>query len=846
LSEINHQDNPTKPRQLLTKQAITSSSSSMKSKIGNDSWTSIKPSPQQQQTSNEMMLINKEFQSSSSLHETTMKIANEYCEPTTTVVNNELNSISLMEKQPKYSPNHKYQQNHLPSTPCHRSSDDILMMSESSLKSNNNNNNNLNQSRIYENVQNRSQSSNHYHHKHNNHHHHHHHHIFPDPARKLTKDSGYESSSSTLVSVARGSTTTISQRQQQQNHHHHHSSMINMISTSGGYGILLNNRSNDNHRNIGNQMMIINDDHSKSDSIDSNLSHKSLPENHLNIEKRSIHCQLPVINQHCDQQSIKMKTNFKSNDYIQHWSYDLYPKMRQIQKRAVYEFYLRQKEKKKNRINNKQQENEEEETGENCIIKNSQYQLSSCSSLSSSSLLNEMQTSTSYVNNNNNKNQDNNNIIKFKIRRHKNRLLSRLNLLRMESNRIGKDLLIFEKRIGQFILKILAKSNKLPSSSSNDATSSQQHDQDTDRNSTPNNVSVVVKPRPSILDKNFVKQIQTLRINNNVVQSETTTAVNKPKYMKIIDFEFNFIQQQSSDTSSWLLPDLNPTTLSNSTSNNGPSSSSSKQGIFGGGGGGASIGGCGQSFSIVSAVGLDGVGKSSLLNSLAQFNVFETRKMMSEKNRETPLNHVTNGIDMHITCERLFLLDTQPLLIVGFDIGETENFAFIYSLQMLTFLLSISDHLIIVMDSFCLDVNLFKLLATSLMMVGDALMAKTNLIIYFRTTTSKSTTNNDLEQQRRSSSSSYTMAMNFETKFRRFIETILGPNVQMDFIHNDEQRLINKVLRPPNSRSLVNLEQSCASINYHSEYQWFQSVQKFWDTSIRKSTLFADYARYLP
>ena len=41
------------------------------------------------------------------------------------------------------------------------------------------------------------------------------------------------------------------------------------------------------------------------------------------------------------------------------------------------------------------------------------------------------------------------------IRKHKNRLLSRLNLLRMESNRIGKDLLIFEKRIGQFIRQIL-------------------------------------------------------------------------------------------------------------------------------------------------------------------------------------------------------------------------------------------------------------------------------------------------------------------------------------------------------------------------------------------------------
>ncbi|OTF70293.1 SMG9-like protein [Euroglyphus maynei] len=177
--------------------------------------------------------------------------------------------------------------------------------------------------------------------------------------------------------------------------------------------------------------------------------------------------------------------------------------------------------------------------------------------------------------------------------------------------------------------------------------------------------------------------------------------------------------------------------------------------------------------------------------------------------------------------------------VVGFDIAETENFAFIYSLQMLTFLLSVSDHLIIVMDSFCLDVNLFKLLATSLMMVGDALMAKANIIIYFRTST-----NQNLEQQQQQQSSLY--SIDFETRFRRFTETILGPNVNVDFIHNDEQRLINKVLRPPNSRSLVNLEQSCASINYHSEHQWFQSAQKFWDTSILKSTLFADYARYLP
>lgn len=213
-------------------------------------------------------------------------------------------------------------------------------------------------------------------------------------------------------------------------------------------------------------------------------------------------------------------------------------------------------------------------------------------------------------------------------------------------------------------VKILAKSNKLPvpssstSSSSNDTNS--QH-QDTDTNST-STVNSKPRPSPSFLEKNIQPLLKVHSSQNNV-QSEATTAVNKqPKYVKIVDFEFNFtVQPDTSSWSivdSWLLPDSNSSNhqTSNSTSTNctaasGPSSSNIKQGFSG------------QSFSIVAAVGLDGVGKSSLLNSLAQCDVFETRKIMSIKNRENPLNHVTNGIDMHITCERVFLLDTQVMII---------------------------------------------------------------------------------------------------------------------------------------------------------------------------------------
>ncbi|OTF83868.1 hypothetical protein BLA29_003450, partial [Euroglyphus maynei] len=490
----------------------------MKSKIGHASI----------QSPNEM--INKEFQSSASLHET---IA-EYCEPTISV-----------EKQRKYSPiksngvtNTKYQPNSSGrsssnsnwknkrrssvsvllfgnnnnnnngeqqqltnsecqkqthsmsdkyqrysscytgttsmdySQPCHRSSDDILMMSSSTTPNHNINNT----TRIYENVQNRSQTN---HHKHNNYHH-----IFPDPARKLTKDSGYESSSSTLVSVARGPTS---------HNHQHHSSMINMITSSSSSlpSSSCSPETPEKEEKVA-----------ESPPPTPPIRYSSLPENYPNTEKIPIDCK--TIN-YCDRQSgfysNKTKTNCNSNDYV-HWSYNLYPKMRrkkqqlhleenaydnqmelslstpprshrnrysipspssisygypsppvpaqivyshrvqpvvrhetnsliihqsqqmkqydsgsqtsassqpppppilppkthtspknikEIQKRAVYEFYLRQKEKKKNRSNDGQ-----EETGENQ------------NSLSSSASSSQIKTAT-YVND-----ENQNNIIKFK------------------------------------------------------------------------------------------------------------------------------------------------------------------------------------------------------------------------------------------------------------------------------------------------------------------------------------------------------------------------------------------------------------------------------------------------
>lgn len=62
----------------------------------------------------------------------------------------------------------------------------------------------------------------------------------------------------------------------------------------------------------------------------------------------------------------------------------------------------------------------------------------------------------------------------------------------------------------------------------------------------------------------------------------------------------------------------------------------------------------GESFCTVGIIGLEGVGKSSLLNRIAGAEVFPVHGQRIP----TSFGHLTNGVDFHITSERVFLLDT--------------------------------------------------------------------------------------------------------------------------------------------------------------------------------------------
>ncbi len=68
-------------------------------------------------------------------------------------------------------------------------------------------------------------------------------------------------------------------------------------------------------------------------------------------------------------------------------------------------------------------------------------------------------------------------------------------------------------------------------------------------------------------------------------------------------------------------------------------------------------------FSVISAVGLEGVGKSSVLNKIAGKEVFKVHNN-NRNNNSDPLKHMTRGIDLHITKERLLLLDSQVIQII--------------------------------------------------------------------------------------------------------------------------------------------------------------------------------------
>jgi hypothetical protein len=228
-------------------------------------------------------------------------------------------------------------------------------------------------------------------------------------------------------------------------------------------------------------------------------------------------------------------------------------------------------------------------------------------------------------------------------------------------------------------------------------------------------------------------------------------------------------------------------------------------------------------FKVVSVIGTQSCGKSKLMNAIAG-----CKSAFSVHSDEVHLlQHVTKGIDLWITPERMFLLDSQPLLsaailddfinssipiqsIFPADLSEAD-LLYITSLHVVSFLLSVSDCLIVAND-WLLDPHLVKLIATAIAMIGTT-PHQLNLIWYHGRELGKS-----------------------EAKEIEHALSSLFGRGSVCLIHGDEDELVRKVMRQNTGRENM-------LTNSITEKSWLLSAQRFWDNMVKKPSMYSEFIR---
>lgn len=238
-----------------------------------------------------------------------------------------------------------------------------------------------------------------------------------------------------------------------------------------------------------------------------------------------------------------------------------------------------------------------------------------------------------------------------------------------------------------------------------------------------------------------------------------------------------------------------------------------------------------SALSIISVVGAKGVGKSRLLNKLAGKEAFETYQTISRKNsnsgQKLHLKHITRGIDVHSTYHRM-LLDCQPLnatsILEDFLLGHSSSpfprhtlasdpfiSCQMISLQLATFLIASCDYLII-LQKWLVDVHLLKLLSSAVMMIGEDNL-RVKLIVF----SPDERVDND--------------------KMKRVFEAGVGKLMVEAYFDNEDE-----LVRYVTAYSSLKCDLYRDDPSKFTGKSWLESCQRIWNTTIKNSSMFSDYA----
>eukprot|EP01083_Nonionella_stella_P052806 139969_1 len=147
-------------------------------------------------------------------------------------------------------------------------------------------------------------------------------------------------------------------------------------------------------------------------------------------------------------------------------------------------------------------------------------------------------------------------------------------------------------------------------------------------------------------------------------------------------------------------------------------------------------------FTVVGVIGAQGAGKSTVLSRFATSETKHSRRCFSIQNASIISNcsHMTSGVDMYATQQRVILLDTQPVMSpsilagmiqrhdqLGAGISSYQNSVDIQSLELTLFLLSVC-HVVIIVSDLKSDLRTWQMLRTAMLLretseLSDPLLA---------------------------------------------------------------------------------------------------------------------------